>query len=152
MRFGDHPSVRLARWYWRVTQAAPDLPATSAFSDYLPGIDIPGRYDLAVVLAEAETDINTPQRLLDSVEKYLSYAPWRSDVGAIEYKVAVEQGRIPGLSRNDLISYEGVRRRETSGVSQEEEERLIGEIFESEVGPRVREIDREEDTNGQAKG
>ena len=98
MRFGDHPSVRLARWYWRVTQAAPDLPGGT--QDFWLG-----RYDIAVILAEGEARSDVPQRLRDSVEAYLSYAPWRSPEGKAAYVDGIKQRRFLTLPEISAFGY-----------------------------------------------
>jgi hypothetical protein len=115
MRWGHRPTVRLARWYWRVTQAARDLPAETQSLVLLRPIHIPGRYDIAVLLAEWEGRSDAPQSLRDSVEAYLTFAPWRGTERAIEYMAEVERGRIPGLTLQDLFSYENPRH----GISED---------------------------------
>jgi hypothetical protein len=115
LRWG-RPSVRLARWFWYVTQAAPDLPAVSRpfplppDADIAlvspPGIDIPGRYDIAVALAELEADPSPGQALRDKIERYLSFGPWRSLDRALDYKLKVDHGYFPGLTLRDLEDYE----------------------------------------------
>jgi hypothetical protein len=141
LRWG-RPTIRLARWFWHVTQAAPDLPSVATITEFLPYVDLPGRYDIAVVLAEWETDTNVPQGLRESVETYLAFAPWRSPERALEYQVKVESGSLTGLTLKDLNRYESIRHREIHGISEEGEEALIREIFEFE----------KEDTNGEAQG
>jgi hypothetical protein len=124
MRWGHRPSVRLTRWYWRVTQAARDLPAETQTLVLLPPIHIHilGRYDIAVVLAEWEDWSDAPQSLQDSVEAYLTYAPWRSTERAMEYMAEVKRGRIPGLTPQDLFSYENLRH----GISEDLKREIFG--------------------------
>ncbi|MDA1129452.1 MAG: hypothetical protein O2913_12250 [Chloroflexi bacterium] len=116
MRWG-RPSVRLVRWYWRVAQAVPDLPALSWASEHplhikrigvTFGFDIIGRYDIAVLLAEWEARTDTPHALRDGIEAYLSYAPWRCSERAAEYRAAVDASRITGLTLKDIQSYENL--------------------------------------------
>ena len=125
-------SVRLARWFWHISQAAPDLPAISGVSKFPLFIDIPGRYDLAVILAEWEARASVPQEGRDAVEVYLTQAPWRSRERALEYKVKVELGQIPGLTHQNLLDYE-------YGPDPNRDD-LINEIFGTE------------DTDGEAQG
>jgi len=98
------PSVRLARAFWHITQAAPDLPALPEISEFPPYMLISGRYDIAVVLAEWEAGVDAPQRPRDAMEKYLAYAPWRSIERALIYASQVEHEQIPGLYRMDLLA------------------------------------------------
>ena len=105
MHWWRRPSIRLARWYWHVTQAAPDLPAVAARSFLSPHSDILSRHDIAVVLAAWETRANAPQTLRDGIEMYLSFAPWRTPEHAIEYSDQVERGLIPGLTLRDFWAY-----------------------------------------------
>lgn len=79
--FNTRPTVREARWFWRVTQAAPDAPVRS-------------RATLAGWLAawEALGAGEIPEVEVRRVEGYLSYRPW-TDQGAIAYEAAVTEGR-----------------------------------------------------------
>lgn len=99
------PSVRLTRWFWYITQAAPDLPTLCEMLDFPPYMLISGRYDIAVVLAKWEAIADIPQRLRDAVEEYLTYAPWRSPERALQYMTKVENGNIPMLHIGDLLDY-----------------------------------------------
>jgi hypothetical protein len=96
------PSVRLVRWYWRITQTAPDLPK-DMIDQRQQGVSLeqvtPSRYDIAQTLAAWEAaGIDAPQRFRDAIEGYLAFAPWRSRSHADEYKMAVDLGGIPGLT------------------------------------------------------
>lgn len=64
--------VRLARWFWRVTQAAPDAP-------------IFDRVQIALQFSawELRGRPNRPER--DEPELYLAHAPWRSDTARATY-------------------------------------------------------------------
>jgi len=67
------PSIRDARWFWRVTLAAPD-------------ISIGERESCSRGLAQLEARGHTPKDLL-FLEAYLAFAPWRSE----ENKAAHDQ-------------------------------------------------------------
>lgn len=90
------PTLRLARWFWRVTMAAPDLPA---FMD-----SEQGRWGIARLLAAWETLGKAPEQGREGIEWYLAYAPWRDDsqgnTGLEEWKKiyghAVKDRVIPG--------------------------------------------------------
>jgi hypothetical protein len=78
-------SVGLARWYWYVTQAVPDL---SMLSD---DPELPGRLAIALLLSDWESMQSTPQGYTDAVEAYLSYAPWRNDDNKRLYLEAIQR-------------------------------------------------------------
>ena len=65
------PSIRLARWYQYVEEAAPDLPISS------PDSELPGGVDVAAILAHAEAQGTLPDDLQVAIEIYLAFAPWR---------------------------------------------------------------------------
>jgi len=67
------PPVRLARWFWRVTQAA-------------PGAGIPARLQAAAQLAIEEALGTTQERR--AVEWFLAFQPWRSEEDRAEYEDA----------------------------------------------------------------
>jgi hypothetical protein len=73
------PSVRLARWFWRMTQAAPDATALE-------------RRHIAGLLAAAEAGDPDVRR---AAEGWLCYAPWRSEEARGAYEEAQAEGRIP---------------------------------------------------------
>lgn len=73
------PSVRLARWFWYITQAAPDR------SDF-------ERRHYAGWLAAAEA---TGSDLRRAAEGWLRYAPWRSDEAMAAYEKGLAEGTIP---------------------------------------------------------
>lgn len=104
------PTVRLAEWYWRVTQAAPDLPK-DIVDQLLQGVSPekarPIRYDIAKALATwTAAGASVPHRLRDAIEAYLAYAPWRSPIHAAHYNMAVDLGHIPVLTQEDLRSFD----------------------------------------------
>jgi hypothetical protein len=148
------PSMRLVRWYWRVTHIAPDLPVYSPIPGVVP--DGPGRYDIAKALAVCEAAGAMPQRLRDAVEAYLAYAPWRTGTGAvIGYLMAVDSGQIPRLTSKELYSAlepyftELAALREWFGSE-------FAELFEKPVDewsfPQQDIQAKEETTNGEAEG
>jgi hypothetical protein len=140
------PSVRLARWFWRVTQAAPDLPAfLQEFEER------PGRYYVAMALAVRESVGDMSQGVLDGVEAYLAYAPWRSRGNAGQYGRAIDAGQIPDLSVRNLFPrptnpYPAIR--ELIG-------REFAEYWEKVLHnptPQQQSDEMQEDTNGEAQG
>ena len=97
LRKHGRPSIRLVRWYWRVAQAAPDLPASTGTEP-----DMPGRFHIATLLASWESMKDVPQSHRDSVEMYLSYGWWRSQQAEAYYLEALEGGLIPEIPLFDL--------------------------------------------------
>lgn len=98
------PSIRLVRWFWHVTQAAPDLPLLPIVPPWPADskeIDPPGRYDIACHLSAWEAGTKAPQWHKSGIEAYLAYAPWRSDLHKSKYHLARQtkspQGPIPPL-------------------------------------------------------
>ena len=95
-RVGDNPpSIRVARWFWRLTQAVPDLPA------YLP-IEQPSRYSISRQMAAWDALGNLASghsqfRGLQAIEAYLAFAPWRSPQAGAEYDAAISRGNLPDL-------------------------------------------------------
>lgn len=96
---GNRPSVRIARWFWRVTQAAPDMPLMVL--DFSAPID---RFSIAQLLAEWEILGDPPSIYRDSVEAVLTYAPWRSEDNAGRYAAALQDGSVPPLPYPNWIS------------------------------------------------
>lgn len=93
------PSNRLALWFWRVTEAASDLP--NVWPSKSPW---PGRFDIAAQLAgegtgtgNKEGEIIPLPSLRPGVEAFLAFAPWRSSSRESSYKHAIDDGRIPAL-------------------------------------------------------
>jgi hypothetical protein len=84
------PSVRLVRWFWRITQAAPDA---SAFE----------RRHIAGWLAAAEAAGSDVRR---AVEGWLWYAPWRSEEALATYEKALAEGSAP---RFEFTAREGTQ-------------------------------------------
>jgi len=71
------PPIALARWYWRLTLAAPDAPFA-------------GRFQMAALL-QAAAFPNMPPEAQDwpeAVEEWLTYGPWRSEEAAAAYEAA----------------------------------------------------------------
>lgn len=78
----ERPTVRLARWFWRVTQAAPDAPKG-------------WRSEFAGALARAEA-LGTLGRTARNVEKLLlEWHPWRSEADLRRYVEALVIGEAP---------------------------------------------------------
>jgi hypothetical protein len=76
------PSIRLARWYWRVTQIAPDAPAFERRQ-------AAGFLALAEVLGQGRDSVSR------HVEGWAAYTPWRSEESRQHFKEALERGDIP---------------------------------------------------------
>lgn len=76
------PDIRLANWYWRVTQAAPDMLLET-------------RHTLAANLAHWESRAGADNVTPRGAEALLSYAPWRSQRRAEVYGKALAAGRVP---------------------------------------------------------
>ena len=93
---------------------------------------VPGRYHIAVALAEREANPNAPGWPQDKLQTYLTYAPWRSIERAIEYKFEVDRGEIPGLTIQDLSDYESACRPVLEFLMPEDLNNLIREIFGDE--------------------
>ena len=105
-------SVRLARWHWYATQAAPDLPIL------LPE-PLSGRLAIALLLSDWELRENTPQSDKDAIEAYLSYAPWRNGDNKKLYLEALGQGDFPPVPPRAVqasISVDTTAGVRTSGV------------------------------------
>ena len=75
------PSVRLVRWFWRVSVAAPDLPIAS-------------RLVRAYDFTEWELVGGRPREFVRGIEGELALAPWRSKDNEVEYYNAIEEGII----------------------------------------------------------
>ena len=85
------PTVREARWWWRVHLAAPDLSNAKVWN-------LGNTFSLCEM---AHHVLGRPSELGD-LEAYLAYRPWTSDQAQKEYQRAIEAGHIPGL-RTDVI-------------------------------------------------
>jgi hypothetical protein len=59
------PPVRIVKWFYRVTQAAPDAPFGK-------------RHTIAAQLAVWEASSDWPMREVEVIEWYLAFGPWRS--------------------------------------------------------------------------
>ena len=76
----QRPTVRLAKAFWRITLAAPDLDVNKRvrFARMWSASDLMGRYPI--------------KRDLRNLEGYLAYAPWRSE----EAQAAAEKAHNAG--------------------------------------------------------
>jgi hypothetical protein len=153
------PSVRLARWFWRVTQSAPDLlafpPEVPEVPSPLPLNKLPGRYYIAQALAVHEAAGEISQRLLDAVETYFAYAPWRDIRNAAQYSLALGTGQVPELDLNDMMLL-GVP---TKPYPKEAIREMFGPEFAEYLGiliqnraPQPQSDETKEDANGDAQG
>ena len=76
------PTIRQAKWFWRITLAAPDAP-------------LPSREYSSWMLAAHEDRGSVPEEELRKVEWFLAFAPWRSDDNRQSYKGAIDEGTVP---------------------------------------------------------
>jgi hypothetical protein len=149
LRWG-RPSVRLVRWYWHITQATPDLPpdweaASKLLRMASPFMVVPGRYHIAVVLAEREANPDAPGWPQDKLETFLASAPWRSLENAIRYKILVESGEIHSLTTEDLYDYEYSCHPSPGILTRQDFNReILGEILGKKLG--------DEGASGEATG
>jgi len=96
----ERPTNRLAKWFWRVWQAAP----TSDFTS-MPDANFKWRWDLAVTLASTEiVTVDLEHRTQRGIEGVLVYAPWSSPTAGLAWRKAVLEGRIPDLRTYGLSS------------------------------------------------
>jgi len=81
------PLIALVRWFWRVTQLAPDAPFQK-------------RYDAASQLNTLEVAAAVPENeaIRRSIELFLAFTPWRSKADAAAYKGAVKRTKIAAFS------------------------------------------------------
>lgn len=91
---GVRPEIGLASWFWRITQAAPDLPLNSriAAARTLWAWEILGRPETSQI---------------GELEEYLVYAPWRAPENKLAYQQAirtddVERTRSPDYGIDDV--------------------------------------------------
>jgi hypothetical protein len=98
------PTVRTVRWYWRLSQVAPDLPKVMPNDDdsIMVKHDYPDRHRLAYALAAHEAAGKTPKDFLSRVETYLTLAPWQDGDKANRYEYAVAFGIVPELRDDGL--------------------------------------------------
>lgn len=83
-RFHTRPTVRLARWYWNVYQAAPDAPLLHL-------------HQAAAHLAGYEVATGAiPDTAARAVEGWLAYQPWTEE-GGPAYEEAIEKSGLPDL-------------------------------------------------------
>lgn len=82
------PTVRQARWWWRVHQAVPDT-EDDHFNVYLWAEEYV-RYELYKDILGKEIDVS-------GLDAYLTYRPWCGVDYLDRYSTAVSEGRIPGL-------------------------------------------------------
>jgi hypothetical protein len=77
------PRIAIARWFWRLTQAAPDAPVNmrSTLAQLLHGASISNAPPSAQYWPEA-------------VEGWLAYGPWRSEEAMAAYETAGATGRL----------------------------------------------------------
>ena len=81
-RGGRRPTIRQAKWFWRITLAVPDAP-------------LPSRECSSWILAAHEERGSVPEEELRKVEWFLAFAPWRSDDNLQSYKAAIDEGTVP---------------------------------------------------------
>ncbi|MCX6020330.1 MAG: hypothetical protein NTZ05_01105 [Chloroflexi bacterium] len=82
------PTVARARWYWRLTLAAPDAPL--AVRDHM-AIFISAEDRIREVMGAAYPDGYSMRQM---IEWWLAYRPWRSAAELAAYRAAVERGAL----------------------------------------------------------
>lgn len=87
---GHRPRIANARWYWHVTQAAPDAPISTRWRLAC--------YESAREASGESTD-RAAERAADaaSVELFIAAAPWRSPEHLVAYQQAAEQRHVEAL-------------------------------------------------------
>jgi hypothetical protein len=98
----ENPNVRVVRWYWRLSQVAPDLPLVCTEDSVMVRYQFPSRYHLAYALAAHEAAGTTSKKFLSRVEAYLAFTPWQNERAADVYRHAVDRGVALGLMGDDL--------------------------------------------------
>ena len=97
------PTIRQARWWWWVHQAAPDI--TDPLDVYL--------ISQAAVVREISHDALLAPMDLEDLQAWLAYKPWsgwpESTESLERYQAAVQAGRIPPL-RNFLLTQDNAER------------------------------------------
>ena len=83
----ERPTIRVAQWFWRVTQGARDL-------------NIEKRLELAFLCSRIVIDPS--HDVFRGMESYLAIAPWRSKNATALYEKLILSGEIPKLP--DLLS------------------------------------------------
>ena len=92
---GDRaPTVRQAKWWWRIHQAVPDV--SSKGDVWFLAQRFVNREMLIQVLDE-------PLEFAD-LEAHLAYKPWENEDRIEAYRTAVQEGRIAELRRDDPVS------------------------------------------------
>ncbi len=91
----NRPPIRLVRWFWRVSQAAPDAPFGS-------------RLNLARQLAIWEVQGERETGYLEGIEWYLAFTAWRCEEDAKAYRQVTERLGLPNTAGE--IPSLGVRR------------------------------------------
>ena len=113
------PTVRQARWWWRVHQAAPDVVHTGTEFGWAVGkinlILLAERF----VWREMAHDVLGEPLEMDDLEAHLKHRPWESEERRAVYLSAVEQGQIPGLRLNKDRIAENTKRLEAIGETAE---------------------------------
>ncbi|MDA1010642.1 MAG: hypothetical protein O2888_04115 [Chloroflexi bacterium] len=116
---GPRPTVRLARWAWRVYQAAPDAPAIV-------------RLNLALDLAVSEV-LGSPR---PDIEWRLVCRPWAGELEAAAYAEAVASGSIPEYAPGEWP----IDPRQLSGARLKEALMATGVVDEDEVEETARNV------------
>ena len=81
----DRPPIRLVRWFWRVSQVAPDAP-------FEIRLRLASQMAIWDVAEEREADE------LEDIGWFLACTPWRSDEDAKAYRRVVERLDLPGAA------------------------------------------------------
>ena len=85
------PTMRHARWWWRVHQAVPELPPERDRTEFV------GYFGEILYLAEFSKDVLNSPMDVSNVWAYFAYRPWESTKNDELYQRACEEGRITPL-------------------------------------------------------
>ena len=117
------PLVALARWFWRVTLAAPDAPLK---------IRVETAQALAAIAVAGDSSENDLRKR--GMEYHLAFHPWRSKEAGRAYLQALTNGSIPmGPPDFRISAPDGIK-----GKEFEIAEALTGFTVEPDIEPHVR--------------
>ncbi len=86
------PTIRQAKWFWRVSMAVPDQ-------------ELSEREAVARLFAIWEAVGGRTKEVTRSLEGFLTFAPWRSPENMQEYAKAIDEKVIPALSLSEDFSW-----------------------------------------------
>lgn len=86
--YGDKPTVRLVKWWWRIHQAVPSAPQ-----------EVVARLAGDFASIEQGSDAQSWDLDFDGLWQYMAFKPWENDESGQAYLEATENGQIPSLPR-----------------------------------------------------